>query len=69
MTNLRGIGDVLKTDPHKKMLKRSKKLAKTFGKKSSKKSVKKLTFEERTEGLEGYEAAGAMFSADAWKAD
>lgn len=66
MPNLRGIGDVLKTDPHKKMLKRSKKLAKSFGKNSSK---KKLTFEERTEGLEGYEAAGAMFSADAWKAD
>lgn len=54
-------------DPHKKMLKRSKKLAKGFGIKP-KKSVKKLTFEERTEGLEGYEAAGAMFSPDAWKA-
>ena len=67
---MRGIGDVLKTDPHKKMLKRSKKLAKGFGTKTkTKKSVKKLTFEERTEGLEGYEAAGAMFSADAWKAD
>jgi len=52
------------------MLKRSKKLAKGFGRNnSSKKSVKKLTFEERTEGLEGYEAAGAMFSPDAWKAD
>ena len=65
---MKGIGDVLKTDPHKKMLKRSKKLAKGFGTKT-KKSVKKLTFEERTDGLEGYEAAGAMFSADAWKAD
>ena len=67
---MKGIGDVLKTDPHKKMLKRSKKLAKGFGRNnSSKKSTKKLTFEERTEGLEGYEAAGALFSADAWKAD
>ena len=35
-----GIGDVLKTYPHKKMLKRSKKLAKGFGTKT-KKSVNK----------------------------
>ena len=54
---LRGIGDPLKTDPHKRMLKRSKRLA------------KKMTFKEKTKDLKGYEAAGAMFSPDAWKAD
>ena len=46
------------TDPHKKMLKRSKRLAKKMGKKS---------FKEKTKNLKGYEAAGAMFSPDAWR--
>lgn len=49
------------SDPHKKMLKRSKRLAKKMGKKKS--------FKEKTKDLKGYEAAGAMFSPDAWKAD
>ena len=60
MANLRGIGDVLKTDPHKKMLKRSKRLGKKMHKKS---------FKEKTKDLKGYEAAGALFHADAWRND
>ena len=48
------------TDPHKVMLKRSKRLGKKMQKKS---------FKEKTKDLKGYEAAGALFSPDAWKAD
>ena len=62
MANLRGVGDPLKTDPHKKMLKRSKRLGKKM-------LNKKKSFKEKTKDLKGYEAAGAMFSPDAWKAD
>ena len=58
MAKLRGVGDVLGTDPHKRMLKRSKRLAKKMGKKKS--------FKEKTKNLKGYEAAGALFSPDAW---
>ena len=63
MPNLRGVGDPLKTDPHKRMLKRSKRLAKGFNKKKGK------SFKEKTKDLKGYEAAGALFSADAWRND
>ena len=51
------------TDPHKKMLKRSKRLAK----KMTGDNTKKKSFKERTKNLKGYEAAGAMFSPDAWR--
>ena len=51
------------TDPHKAMLARSKRLGKKMQKKTKKKS-----FKERTKDLKGYEAAGALFSPDAWKA-
>ena len=61
MANLRGVGDPLKIDPHKKMLKRSKRLGK--------KMLVKKSFKEKTKDLKGYEAAGAMFSPEAWKAD
>ena len=52
---LRGVGDVLGTDPHKKMLKRSKKLAKKMGYGKTKK-VKK----------EPFDYGGKMFSPEAW---
>ena len=52
------------TDPHKKMLKRSKRLAKKMTGDNTK---KKKSFKERTKNLKGYEAAGAMFSPDAWR--
>ena len=52
-------------DPHKAMLKKSKRL----GKKLLGKKAKKKSFKERTKNLVGYEKGGAMFSADAWKAD
>ena len=61
MGNLRGVGDPLKTDPHKRMLKRSKRLGK--------KMLVKKSFKEKTKDLKGYEAAGAMFSPEAWKAN
>ena len=48
------------SDPHKKMLKRSKRLGKKMLAKKSK------SFKEKTKDLKGYEAAGALFSPDAW---
>ena len=61
MGNLRGIGDPLKTDPHKRMLKRSKRLGK--------KMLVKKSFKEKTKDLKGYEATVEMFSHEASKAD
>ena len=57
MPNLRGGGDVLKVDPHKKMLKKSKRLAKEMG-------VKAVGGKTKT-----FDYGGKMFSAEAWKAD
>jgi len=57
MPNLRGVGDVLKVDPHKKMLKKSKRLAKEMG-------VKAVGGKTKT-----FDYGGKMFSAEAWKAD
>lgn len=31
--------------------------------------MQKKSFKEKTKDLKGYEAAGALFSPDAWKAD
>ena len=54
---LRGVGDVLGTDPHKKMLKRSKKLAKKMGYGKTKKVKKEK---------EPFDYGGKMFSPEAW---
>tara|TARA_Y100001951_G_C11050537_1_gene135313 strand:+ start:232 stop:402 length:171 start_codon:yes stop_codon:yes gene_type:complete len=56
MARLRGVGDVLATDPHKKMLKKSKKLAKKMG-------------QGAVGGKKNFDYGGRMFSAEAWKAD
>ena len=53
--NLRGVGDVLAVDPHKKMLKKSKRLAKKMGQKGG--------------GKKNFDYGGKMFSAEAWAAD
>lgn len=61
MANLRGVGDPLKTDPHKRMLKRSKRLGKKMSLKGGK---KKLTNPNKE-----FDYGGRMFSPEAWKAD
>ena len=70
MGNLRGLGDPLKLDPHKAMLKKSKRLAKKMYKKSgdtSSKRIKKKFIDPEAE--ETFDYGGKMFSAEAWAAD
>ena len=71
MGNLRGIGDPLKLDPHKAMLKKSKRLAKKMYSKSgdtSEKRIKKKFIDPEAKE-DTFDYGGKMFSADAWAPD
>jgi len=82
MGKLRGVGDVLKTDPHKRMLKRSKRLAKKMHSIDTEPDSIKSGVDKKETIIGGdikleppkkkkgtFDYGGRMFTADAWAPD